>query len=48
MHRPLFRYAVENENAARKLVRENFRRRVTAKRRVGVAYQFRQLVDPNK
>jgi WGR domain len=42
------RYVVQDENAARKLVRENLRRRATAERRIGVAYQFRQIVDPKK
>jgi hypothetical protein len=40
------RYVVKDESEARKLVRENLRRRATAERRIGVAYQFRQLVDP--
>ncbi len=40
------RYVVQNENEARKLVRENLRRRATAERRIGVAYEFRQFVDP--
>jgi predicted DNA-binding WGR domain protein len=40
------RYVVRDEQAARKLVRENLRRRTTAKRRIGVAYQFRKVVDP--
>lgn len=42
------RYVVEDENSARKLVRENLRRRATAKCRIGVAYEFRELVDPRK
>lgn len=42
------RYVVRNEGEARKLVRENLRRRATAKRRIGVAYQLRELVDPKE
>jgi len=42
------RYVVADENEARKMVRENLRRRATAKRRIGVAYQFQELVDPKK
>jgi hypothetical protein len=40
------RYIVRDESEARKLVRENLRRRATAKRRIGVSYQFRELIDP--
>jgi hypothetical protein len=40
------RYAVPDETAARKLVRDNLRRRATAKQLIGLAYEFRQLVDP--
>lgn len=29
-------------------MRENLRRRDTAKRRIGVAHEFRELVDPRK
>ena len=29
-------------------MRENLRRRATTKRRIGVAYEFRELVDPRK
>jgi hypothetical protein len=42
------RYVVPDENEARKLVRENLRRRATAKRRIGVAYRFRSLTDPHQ
>ncbi|MGO9402871.1 MAG: hypothetical protein ACLPVW_05290 [Terriglobales bacterium] len=42
------RYVVKDESEARKLVRENLRRRATAKRRIGVAYQFRQLIEPHQ
>lgn len=41
------RYAVQDEAGARKLVRETLRRRATAKRRIGVAYEFRELIDPS-
>ncbi len=42
------RHVVENEAEAKKLVRETLRRRASAKRRIGVAYQFRQLNDPHQ
>lgn len=42
------RYAVRDEAEARKLVSQNLRRRATAKRRIGVAYQFRELEDSAK
>ncbi len=42
------RHAVASEAEARKLVRESLRRRASAKRRIGVAYQFRQLNDPHQ
>ena len=42
------RYVVPDETAARKLVRENLRRRATAKQRIGVAYEFRKLIDPGR
>jgi hypothetical protein len=40
------RYVVPDETAARKLVRDNLRRRATARQLIGLAYEFRQLVDP--
>lgn len=42
------RHVVANEAEAKKLVRESLRRRSSAKRRIGVAYQFRQLNDPHQ
>ncbi|HTR35011.1 MAG TPA: WGR domain-containing protein [Bryobacteraceae bacterium] len=42
------RHVVANEGEAKKLVRESLRRRASAKRRIGVAYQFRQLNDPHQ
>jgi hypothetical protein len=39
---------VGNEAEAKKLVRESLRRRASAKRRIGVAYKFRQLSDPHQ
>jgi hypothetical protein len=42
------RFAVREEAEARKLVRESLRRRATAKRRIGVAYTFRQLSDSHQ
>jgi len=39
---------VQDESEGRKIVGENLRRRATARRRIGVAYQFRELVDPGK
>jgi hypothetical protein len=44
----IIRYVAEDEAEARKLVRESLRRRSSAKRRIGVAYRFRQLIDPNE
>lgn len=42
------RHIVRDENEARKVVRESLRRRATARRRIGVAYRFRQLIDPHQ
>lgn len=42
------RHVVEDEVQAKKLVRESLRRRASAKRRIGVAYKFRQLNDPHQ
>lgn len=42
------RHVVRDEDEARKMVRGNLRRRATAKRRIGVAYQFRKLIDPEQ
>ena len=42
------RYAVKDEAEAKKLVRETLRRRATARKRIGVAYSFRQLIDPHQ
>jgi predicted DNA-binding WGR domain protein len=42
------RYAVQDEAQAKKLVRETLRRRATARKRIGVPYRFRQLVDPHQ
>ena len=42
------RYAVKDEVEARKLVRETLRRRATARKRIGVPYRFRQLIDPHQ
>ena len=40
------RYAVGSDEEARRLVRKTLRRRATVRRRIGVSYQFRELVDP--
>jgi hypothetical protein len=40
------RYVVGDEAEARKLVRNTLRRRATARKRIGVSYLFRELVDP--
>ena len=42
------RHVVGHEAEAKKPVRESLRRRATAKRRIGVAYQFCQLNDPHQ
>jgi|SRR6516164_4764468 hypothetical protein len=38
-------YVAENEDKARKLARRNLRRRATARKRIGVGYRFRELID---
>lgn len=40
------RYVAGDEAAARKLVHHSLRRRASAKRRIGVPYRFRELIDP--
>jgi hypothetical protein len=40
------RYIAGDEAEARKLVQHTLRRRATAKKRIGVPYRFRELVDP--
>jgi hypothetical protein len=40
------RYVAQDEAEARKLVHQTLRRRATAKRRIGVPYRFRELIDP--
>jgi hypothetical protein len=40
------RYVVSGEEEARQLVRKTLGRRATAKKRIGVSYRFRELVDP--
>lgn len=40
------RYAVNDEAEARNLVHRTLRRRGTAKKRIGVSYRFRELIDP--
>jgi hypothetical protein len=40
------RYTAPDETQARKLVHRSLRRRATAKKRIGVSYRFRELVDP--
>lgn len=42
------RYVAADESEARKLVHKTLRRRATAKKRIGVPYRFRELVDPWK
>jgi hypothetical protein len=42
------RYVVENQDAARKVVRDRLRRRATARKRIGVSYRFRELRDPHQ
>jgi len=39
---------VQDEAEAKKLVRENLRRRATARKRIGVPYRFCQLIDPHE
>jgi hypothetical protein len=40
------RYIADDEAEARKLVHHCLHRRATAKKRIGVSYSFRELVDP--
>jgi len=40
------RYVAADEAEARKLVHKTLCRRATAKKRIGVSYRFRELVDP--
>jgi hypothetical protein len=32
----------------KRLIRESLRRRESARKRIGVPYRFRQLIDPNQ
>jgi hypothetical protein len=41
------RYVLWDKDEARKLVWRSLRRRATARKRVGVSYRFRELIDPN-
>jgi WGR domain len=40
------RYSAPDEAQARKLVHRSLRRRATARKRIGVSYRFREMVDP--
>lgn len=40
------RYVARDEAEARKLVHKILRRRATARKRIGVPYLFRELIDP--
>jgi hypothetical protein len=40
------RYIACDEAEARKLVHKTLRRRATARKRIGVPYRFRELIDP--
>lgn len=42
------RYVVSDESGAITFVRQTLRRRATAKRRIGVSYCFRELLDPRQ
>jgi WGR domain-containing protein len=42
------RYAVQDETQARKLVCDTLRRRASARKRIGVAHRFCQLIDPHQ
>lgn len=42
------RYAADNEAGARKVVRQNLRRRATAKQRIGVSYHVCEVIDPGQ
>jgi hypothetical protein len=47
-HGRLVRYVAADEATARKIVRRCLQRRATAPRRIGVAYQLRELSDPGR
>jgi hypothetical protein len=40
------RFVAGDEAEERKLVHKNLRRRATARKRIGVPYRFRELIDP--
>ncbi|WP_169979780.1 WGR domain-containing protein [Tautonia rosea] len=42
------RYLARDEAEAKKLVRQSLRRRGTARKRIGVGYELRELVDPGE
>ena len=42
------RYAVQDEDEAKKFVRETLRRRATARKGIGVPYRFCQLMNPHQ
>ncbi len=44
----LVRYVAADEAEAKKLVQRSLRRRATARKRIGVGYCFRELIDPSE
>jgi hypothetical protein len=42
------RYAAEDEDGARKIIRQTLRRRATAKQRIGVSYRICEVIDPGQ
>lgn len=42
------RFVADDEDEARKLVHKTLRRRATARKRIGVPYRFRELIDPSQ
>lgn len=42
------RHAARDESEACKLVRRHLRRRATSKKRIGVSYRLRELIDPGQ
>jgi hypothetical protein len=41
------RYLLQDKGEAKKVVRRCLRHRATARRRIGVSYRLRELIDPN-
>ena len=42
------RYVADDETGVRKIIRHHLRRRTTAKKRIGVSYRVREVIDPKQ